>query len=55
VIESGEIVERGRHAELLARGGRYKELHDRQYRFESERFVNPGEELVSPVSDSAGS
>jgi subfamily B ATP-binding cassette protein MsbA len=48
VIESGRIVERGTHAELLARGGRYKELHDRQYAFEAERFVNPGEELVSP-------
>jgi ABC-type multidrug transport system fused ATPase/permease subunit len=47
VIEAGEIVERGTHADLLARGGRYKELHDRQYRFESERFVNPGEELQS--------
>jgi len=46
VIERGAIVERGRHAELLRRGGRYKELHDRQYRFEAERFVNPGEELT---------
>jgi len=48
VIESGEIVERGTHAALYASGGRYRELHDRQYRFESERFVNPGEELRSP-------
>jgi subfamily B ATP-binding cassette protein MsbA len=46
VLEQGRIVERGTHGELLARGGRYRELHDRQYRFESERFVNPGEELV---------
>jgi ABC-type multidrug transport system fused ATPase/permease subunit len=46
VIEGGRIVERGTHAELLARGGRYRALHDRQYRFESERFVNPGEELA---------
>jgi subfamily B ATP-binding cassette protein MsbA len=45
VIEGGRIVERGRHAELLAQGGRYRELHDRQHRFELERFVNPGEEL----------
>ncbi len=47
VLEGGRIVERGTHAELLARGGRYRELHDRQYRFESERFVNPGEELAA--------
>jgi subfamily B ATP-binding cassette protein MsbA len=49
VIESGSIVERGTHAELLAMAGRYRELHDRQYKFESERFVNPGEELRSPA------
>ena len=46
VLEAGRIVERGTHAELFERGGRYRELHDRQYRFEKERFVNPGEELV---------
>ena len=46
VLEGGRIVERGTHAELLERGGRYKELHDRQYHFETERFVNPGEELA---------
>jgi subfamily B ATP-binding cassette protein MsbA len=45
VLEDGEIVERGTHAELLAADGRYRALHDRQYRFEQERFVNPGEEL----------
>jgi subfamily B ATP-binding cassette protein MsbA len=45
VVEAGEIVERGTHLELLENGGRYRQLHDRQYRFEAERFVNPGEEL----------
>jgi len=48
VIEGGVIVERGTHTELYAMGGRYRELHDRQHEFESERFVNPGEELSSP-------
>jgi subfamily B ATP-binding cassette protein MsbA len=44
VIEEGEIVERGTHAELLALGGRYRQLYDKQYRLERNRFVNPGEE-----------
>ena len=45
VIEEGRVVERGSHDELMAAGGRYRELHDRQYRIELNRFVNPGEEL----------
>lgn len=45
VIEGGEIVERGTHEELLAADGRYKQLYDKQYNFERNRFINPGEEL----------
>ncbi|MDZ4859975.1 MAG: ABC transporter ATP-binding protein [Candidatus Hydrogenedentes bacterium] len=45
VLEGGEIVERGTHAELIALDGRYKQLHDKQYALESDTFVNPGEEL----------
>ena len=45
VIEGGQVVERGSHDELMAAEGRYRELHDRQYRIEVNRFVNPGEEL----------
>jgi subfamily B ATP-binding cassette protein MsbA len=46
VLEGGEIVERGTHSELLALGGRYRTLHDKQYRFESDRFINPGEDFT---------
>jgi ATP-binding cassette subfamily B protein len=30
VMDKGQVVERGTHAELLARGGLYKEIHDLQ-------------------------
>ncbi len=46
VLEHGEIVERGTHADLLASGGRYRELYNTQYRFEQDRFINPGEDFT---------
>ena len=46
VLEQGQIVERGTHTELLAAGGRYRELYDTQYRFEQDRFINPGEDFT---------
>ena len=52
VVESGEILERGTHAELIAHDGRYKQLYDKQYRFEQNLFVNPGEDFTSKPSDS---
>ena len=46
VLEHGEIVERGTHEELLATAGRYRQLYDKQYRFEKDRFINPGEDFT---------
>jgi ATP-binding cassette subfamily B protein len=47
VLVNGEIVERGTHALLLELGGRYRDLYRRQYQLESDRFINPGEEIAA--------
>ena len=44
VLEHGAIVERGTHQSLLALGGRYRELYERQHHIETDRFINPGED-----------
>jgi ABC-type multidrug transport system fused ATPase/permease subunit len=46
VLEAGTIVERGTHGDLLAAEGRYRQLYDKQYRFEQNQFVNPGEDFA---------
>jgi len=46
VLEHGEIVERGTHEELLLVNGRYKQLYDKQYNFERNQFINPGEDFT---------
>ena len=46
VLEGGEIVERGTHEALLAANGRYRQLYDKQYHFERDRFINPGEDFT---------
>ncbi|HXV92041.1 MAG TPA: ATP-binding cassette domain-containing protein, partial [Pseudonocardia sp.] len=42
VVEEGRIVERGSHVELLARGGRYAELHRTQFDQDPEPAVVAG-------------
>jgi subfamily B ATP-binding cassette protein MsbA len=46
VLEAGQIVERGSHAELIALNGRYRQLYDKQYKVETDRFINPGEDFT---------
>ncbi len=43
VIEEGRIVERGTHANLLNREGRYYDLYTRQHGLEENLFLAPGE------------
>lgn len=54
VIEEGRVVERGTHEALLAAGGRYRQLYDKQYNFERDRFINPGEDFT-PEPEKAAS
>ncbi|MCZ6756037.1 MAG: ATP-binding cassette domain-containing protein, partial [Gemmatimonadetes bacterium] len=51
VLEDGQIVERGDQASLLALNGRYRELYDKQYGIEADRFVNPGEDFTPDLPE----
>ena len=54
VLEDGEIVERGTHEDLLATGGRYRQLYDKQYNFERNQFINPGEDFTPDTQRALG-
>ena len=43
VIEDGRIIERGTHASLYARGGRYFDLYTKQHGLQENLFLAPGE------------
>ncbi len=50
VLEEGRIVERDTQDQLLAAHGRYRQLYDKQYGLEVDRFVNPGEDFTPDES-----
>jgi len=54
VLEGGEIVERGLHEDLLAADGRYRQLYDKQYNFERNQFINPGEDFTPDPQSALG-
>ena len=54
VLEGGQIVERGTHEELLVANGRYRQLYDKQYNFERDRFINPGEDFTPEPEQQVG-
>ena len=53
VIEGGNIVERGTHAELFALRGRYWDMYTRQHALDDNLFLAPGEGDALPEAEVA--
>jgi ABC-type multidrug transport system fused ATPase/permease subunit len=51
VLDRGRIVQRGTHEELLAMGGLYRSLYERQQGLERDLFINPGEDPIPGEGD----
>ena len=54
VMEQGQIVERGTHAQLYAARGRYYDLYTRQHGIEENLFLAPGEGDAVAVDANGG-
>ncbi|WP_252263864.1 ABC transporter ATP-binding protein [Paracidobacterium acidisoli] len=52
-LETGRIMERGTHAELIEAKGRYYDLYTKQYALESNLFLAPGEGEASEPEETA--
>ena len=48
-LEDGQIREHGTHSELMALGGRYRALYEKQYGVVVNQFINRGEEIEDLV------
>jgi ABC-type multidrug transport system fused ATPase/permease subunit len=54
VLEAGQVTERGTHTELIALGGRYRTLYEKQYGVAVNLFINAGEEIEDLAVNTSG-
>ncbi|HEX6609900.1 MAG TPA: ABC transporter ATP-binding protein [Hyphomicrobiaceae bacterium] len=53
VLDDGQIVERGKHHDLLALNGLYRRLYEKQQGLVRDLFINPGEDPVPDAEEDA--